>query len=220
MLKIENVNTGYGKKQVLFNISFNITKGDFLLLKGGNGSGKSTLLKVIFGLIPIWNSNGIIHYEDVDLNSLSISDRLKKGIVYIPQKNELFNELTIQENLELSVNSIYNKEEVNNKIATILEQIPLLKKKLNKEARILSGGERKLLSLSMALMNNPKLLLIDEPLAGVSFDNIKLITNTLQKFKNNGVTMIVIEHQTKKITNFASKIMYLKNGTIVVNDNI
>ena len=135
LIRIENINTGYGKKQVLFDISLDIEQGKTLLIVGANGSGKSTLFKSIYGVLPLWTGkitykNAILH-ETTSISKLKThnSKLLPKGVMYIPQKNELFEDLTVYENLELS---LLHKKDLDNskqKIAEILEKLPLLRDK-------------------------------------------------------------------------------------------
>ena len=101
MLKVENTSTGYGKKQVLFDVSFEVGKGEIVLLAGSNGSGKSTLLKIIYGLLPQWN-NGQIIFNGENITGKPTAALLKKGLLYIPQKKNLFEDLTVKENLEMA----------------------------------------------------------------------------------------------------------------------
>src|SRR5213592_681843 len=101
MLRLENISTGYGKKQVLFDVSFEVTKGDIVLLAGSNGSGKSTLLKTIYGMLQQWN-NGQIFFNGENITGKSSSLLLKKGLMYIPQRNNLFEDLTVRENLQMA----------------------------------------------------------------------------------------------------------------------
>ena len=99
MLKVENISTGYGKKQVLFDVSFEVNKGEIVLLAGSNGSGKSTLLKAIYGILSLWNKGKNIFNEE-NITGKSTSALLNKGLLYIPQKNNLFDDLTVKENLK------------------------------------------------------------------------------------------------------------------------
>ena len=107
MLKVENISTGYGKKQVLFDVSFEVSKGEIVLLAGSNGSGKSTLLKAIYGILPLWNSplergKGCVIFDGENITGKPTSALLKRGLLYISQKNNLFEDLTVKENLEIA----------------------------------------------------------------------------------------------------------------------
>lgn len=192
MLEVKNISSGYGKKQVLYDVSLQVNKGEVILLTGGNGSGKSTLLKCIYNLLPCWV--GEIFFDGEKINGLKPSDLIRKGIVYIPQKDFYFENLTVEENLQISGHTL-SKAELKESTAKVYELTGLTKIKKLKPFD-LSGGERKILAFGMGLIHNPKLLLFDEPFAGVDARN----TSTLLKlFKetvinpDNGV--IIVEHK-------------------------
>jgi len=192
MLKIEKISSGYGKKQVLFDVSLEVQKGDVVLLTGGNGSGKSTMLKCIYNLLPLWS--GEIEFFGSKTTHLKPSDLIHKGIVYIPQKDFYFENLSVHENLQISGNLLPN-DVLKVRIEEVLELTGLLKFKKRKPFD-LSGGERKILAFGMALIHKPNLLLFDEPFAGVDAKNS---TTLLELFKEtiinpeNGV--IIVEHK-------------------------
>jgi len=212
ILSVEHINTGYDKKQVLFDINFDIKQGECVLFVGSNGSGKSTLFKAIYRILDLWDKNGKIVYNDENIEKLKTHQLIKKGIVYIPQKNELFEDLTVLENLELSILHLNNKKDSKDRIETVLEQIPTLKQKLKQDVNNLSGGERKLLSLAMALLNKPTVLLYDEPLSGLSTENIKVLVNHLRHIKENGTTLLLIEHRIKELLPLSDRVIGLKLG--------
>lgn len=198
MLEIKNISSGYGKKQVLYDVSLQVNKGEVVLLTGGNGSGKSTLLKCIYNLLPCWY--GEIFFEGEKINGLKPSDLIRKGIVYIPQKDFYFENLTVEDNLQISGN-ILPKTELKEKIAEVFELTGLSNLRKRKPFD-LSGGERKILAFGMGLIHKPKLLLFDEPFAGVDEKNtvtlLRLFKETIIE-SDNGV--IIVEHKddAKKI---------------------
>ena len=118
MLEVKNISSGYGKKQVLFDISLQVNKGEVVLLTGGNGSGKSTLLKCIYNLLPCWS--GEIFFEEEKINGLKSSDLIQKGVVYIPQKDFYFENLTVLENLQISGNML-QKNILKERISEVFE---------------------------------------------------------------------------------------------------
>ncbi len=192
MLEIKNVSSGYGKKQILFDVSLKVNAGEVVLLTGGNGSGKSTLLKCIYNLLPLWS--GSIEFEGQNTGSKKPSDLIHKGIIYIPQKNFYFENLTVFENLQISGNML-PKNVLRDRILEVFELTGLAKLKKRKPFD-LSGGERKILAFGMGLIHKPKLLLFDEPFAGVDAKNnivlLRLFKETIIK-PNNGV--IIVEHR-------------------------
>lgn len=171
-MSVEHIDSGYGKKQVLFDVSFEMQKGETTLIIGSNGSGKSTLLKVIYGLLKSWNSEAKIIFKNEDITNNKPAQLIKKGMVYIPQQNELFEDLTVIENIEIAGMQTVAKKELKNRIEEVLEQLPTLKDLTKRECNRLSGGERKFVSIGMALINKAELIMFDEPLAGVSPKNL------------------------------------------------
>lgn len=192
MLEVKNISSGYGKKQVLYDVSLNVNVGEAILITGGNGSGKSTLLKCIYNLLPCWS--GEIFFKVERINRLKPSDLIKKGIVYIPQKDFYFENLSVDENLQISGN-ILQKEELKSRMTEVYDLTGLAKLKKRKPFN-LSGGERKILGFGMGLIHKPRLLLFDEPFAGVDAKNSTALLRLFQETiisPENGV--IIVEHK-------------------------
>lgn len=214
ILKTKNLSTGYGKKQVLFDVSLDIKKGQTVLLVGSNGSGKSTLLKSIYGLLAVWD--GSIEYDGELLHSrdqrVQTNKLIQKGIMYIPQKDALFDDMTVEENLRASLLHTGNKRGIEQTVHQVMEQMPMLQERRKQLVNRLSGGERKQLSLAMVAANTPKLLLLDEPLAGVSDENVPIVFQWLNQIRKKDVTILVIEHRIQEFFEFADTIVGLKLG--------
>jgi len=194
MLEIRNISSGYGKKQVLYDVSLEVNSGETVLLSGGNGSGKSTLLKCIYNLLPLWS--GEIFFEGEKISGLKSSDLIRKGIVYIPQKDFCFENLTVEENLQIAGQTI-PKLKLNERISEVYEITGL--KILNKRKPFdLSGGERKILACCMGLIHRPKLLLFDEPFAGVDAKHTEILLvlfkETISKPDN---CVVIVEHRVE-----------------------
>lgn len=203
MLEVKNISSGYGKKQVLYDVSLQVSKGEVVLLTGGNGSGKSTLLKCIYNLLPCWT--GEIFFEGDKINKLKPSDLIKRGIVYIPQKDFYFENLTVEENLQISGNSL-PKSKLKERTVEVYELTGLSKFRKRKPFD-LSGGERKILAFGMGLIHKPKLLLFDEPFAGVDAKNAVVLLNLFKETiikPDNGV--IIVEHKDDTKQLFTRKI--------------
>lgn len=211
MLEVKNISAGYGKKQVLYDVSFNVNAGEIVLLTGGNGSGKSTILKCIYGLLPLWG--GEIFFNGENLVGFKTSDMIKKGIVYIPQKNNYFENLTVQENLEVS-GSIYSTTELKLKIDTVYTEIPKIFAQKKRTPFNLSGGERQLLAFGMALIHEPKLILFDEPTAGLSPNNIETILTLINTINNRNTMILLIEHKVQNVKSITNKIHIIVNGKL------
>ena len=209
MLEVKNISTGYEKNQVLQNVSLTAEPGEITLLTGGNGSGKSTLLKCIYGLIPIWNKNGEILFQNEEISKYDSSKLVKFGIVYIPQKENYFETLTIQENLMVS-GSTYSKYEIKQRQEYVY-QLPKLYEFRNRKPFSLSGGEKQLLALGNALMHKPKFILFDEPFTGLDAANTNIMIKQIINLKQQGIGMLIVEHK-KVLNSHSNKVIKLKLG--------
>ena len=213
MLKVQHVTTGYGKKQVLTDVSFDVTKGEIVLLTGGNGSGKSTVLKTIYGLLKPWEPEGKIFFEGHDITGLPTSEMIKLGIIYVPQKKNVFEDFTVEENLLTSA-SIYSKSEAKQRLEHVFTIIPRLAELRKRTPFHMSGGERQLLAFGNALVHEPKLVLFDEPFAGVDVDNSEILSLYIRNINNGGVSFIIVEHKKHLLEDIKNKEMKLELGII------
>lgn len=220
MLKVENISTGYGKKQVLFDVSFEVSKGEIVLLAGSNGSGKSTLLKAIYGILPLWNSplergKGCVVFDNENTTDKSTSALLKRGLLYIPQKNNLFEDLSVKENLEMAGLTI-DKKALKLRMENTLSIFTALVPHLYRTPMKLSGGERQLLTLAMAILHQPKMILFDEPFNGLSPQNISFVIENLKILnKKEGITFLIVEHRIKETFAISPRVIALKLGKLV-----
>jgi branched-chain amino acid transport system ATP-binding protein len=213
MLKVENISTGYGKKQVLFDVSFEVKQGEIILLAGSNGSGKSTLLKAIYGMLPQWN-NGEIIFDGENITGKPTAALLKKGLLYIPQKNNLFEDLTVKENLEMAGLTLVQRT-LQQRIENALSIFTALVPHLHRTPMKLSGGERQLLTLAMATLHQPKMILVDEPFTGLSPQNITFVIENLRELNaKNGITLMIVEHRVKECSPIANRVIGLKLGKV------
>lgn len=192
MLKVEHISSGYGKKQVLFDVSFEVKQGEVVLLTGGNGSGKTTLLKCIYNMLPCWS--GEITFKGERINRLEPFDLIRRDIVYIPQKEFYFENLSVDENLRTSGNK-FSMIDLQERITEVYKLTGLTRFKKRKPFN-LSGGERKILAFGMGLIHNPEFLLFDEPFAGMDAKNTAILLNLFKKTiisHNKGI--IIVEHK-------------------------
>ncbi|MCL2722001.1 MAG: ATP-binding cassette domain-containing protein [Treponema sp.] len=215
MLKAEHITTGYGKKQILTDVSFSVDKGDVVLLSGGNGSGKSTVLKVTYGLLKPWlsASEGKIVFEGKNITALLVSTMIRQGIVYMPQKKNVFDDFSVEENLLTSA-GIYSKAEAQERVDKVFEILPKLKTMRKHTPFKMSGGERQLLAFGNVLIHSPKLVLLDEPFAGVDADNSMILRNCIADLQKRGVTFVIVEHKRQLLGDLVSKEIELELGTI------
>lgn len=217
MLKVQHLTTGYGKKQVLTDVSFEVNKGDLMLLTGGNGSGKSTILKAIYGLLSPWKNEdgtvGKIIFDGKDITNTPTSELLKIGIVYMPQKKNVFEDFTVEENL-LTAASIYSKEEARNRVNDAFTHFPRLAELKRRTPFSMSGGEKQLLAFGCALLHSPQLMLLDEPFAGIDADNSQHLLRIIMDINKLGGTFVLVEHKKHLFDNFKCKEVQLNLGII------
>ncbi len=225
MLKITHANTGYYNKQVLFDVELNLAEGETILLVGANGEGKSTLLNLVSRRLPLWfeqEKGSCLEFNAEPINQKITSELIQRGLVYIPQKNELFEGFSVKENLIASVALESSRKKVKQHIDDVLIHLPILKELTNQSASHLSGGERKLLSLGMALMNKPKLLLLDEPLSGISTENVSVVLDVIRLFQKMNISLLIVEHRIRELFSLADRIVGMKEGRTHLNkfDNL
>lgn len=212
MLKVERLETGYGKKQVLFGIDLEASEGKVSAIIGPNGSGKSTALKSIFGLISVWK--GTVNYKNKDITNRSTQANVKDGIAFVPQGNRVFDEMTVLENLEIGgfhLPKKYFQTELNK----IWELFPELEKRKKQNSGKLSGGEKQMLALGRALINSPRLLLMDEPSLGLSPKLVTFMMNHIRKINHEfGVTVLIVEQKVREVLEVCHHVYSIKLGKI------
>lgn len=215
MLVVENISTGYNKNQVIFDISFEVKEGETVILTGENGSGKSTVLKCIFGILKPWDIEGNILFYNKSLIGKPSYELIKMGIVYIPQKNNIFESLTVAENLAVS-GSFYDPSEFKQRQDDVYK-LPGLFVQRNLTPFNLSGGERQMLAIGNALMHRPKLLIFDEPLAGLDDINRDEVIKSLKGLKDQGTSLLIAEHKIKELSLLNPRIINIYLGRISDN---
>jgi len=221
ILTVRNLSTGYGKKQVLFNVSLDVMPGEILLITGGNGSGKSTLLKAIYGLLPAWNADAeIIFHPNPDGPALSTQPatlNLSKGLAYLPQKNAVFDDLTVEDNLRLAGHTLRDGKEFAARRQGVLATLPVLTPLLRRRPEKMSGGERQMTALAMVLLHRPKLLLLDEPTAGLAEDLALATCTIMEKVQATlGASVVFVEHRIELVKPTASRTLSLRLGQIKI----
>jgi len=166
MLELKNVNSGYGSHQILYDVSMKMKKEDITVIIGPNGAGKTTLMRTIMGLVNIYS--GTIKFNGQNLVNMPTNKIVKMGVSYVPQRDSLFENLTVKENLMLG-GYLLSRDEREARMEEVLSLFPVLARKdyINRKANRLSGGERKMLAIAKGLMKKPKLMLLDEPTEGL-----------------------------------------------------
>ena len=220
ILSVRKLSTGYGKKQVLFDVSLDVMPGEIVLITGGNGSGKSTLLKAIYGLLPPWNADAEILYrpepDSATVSTSTATDNLAQGLAYLPQKNAVFDDLTVEDNLRLAGHILRDDKEFARRHDEVLSSLPMLAALLKRKPEKMSGGERQMVALGMVMLHRPRLLLLDEPLAGLSENLSLLICRTIEKLASVGTSVVTVEHRADHIVSIADKSIFLLLGNLLI----
>lgn len=217
MLRLTNVKCSYGSIMAVKGISLSVRRGELISIIGANGSGKSTLLSAISGLMTSWQ--GEILFEDRSLSGLSPPGIVKTGISMVPEGRQIFGPLSVSDNLALgSYTMIRNgkKKQAKSDLEKIFAMFPILKERSDQAAGTLSGGEQQMLAIGRALMARPKLLILDEPSMGLAPKIVKMIFNTIQQLRDQGVTILLVEQNAMAALNIADRGYVMETGKIVL----
>ena len=216
LLSIQNLVAGYGKMEIIHNFDLRVGSGQSLCLIGPNGAGKSTILHSIYGFTNI--TGGVISMKGNDITRLSTNDKLKNaGIAYILQDNSVFPDMTVEENLLMGGFLKDKTDEAMAEADKVFEKYSRLRERRHQRAGVLSGGERRLLEISRALVMNPDILLVDEPSIGLEPRFIDMVFEILDDLQNHeGKTIIMVEQNAKKGLEFADLGYVLVSGQLAM----
>jgi len=213
---IKKMSAGYGKMEILHDFDLFVSKAQSLCLIGPNGAGKSTILHSIYGFTNIFS--GQIEIDGKDITSLTPAEKLRScGIAYILQDNSVFPDMTVEENLLMCGYSKENTNEAHEEAERVLQKYDRLNKRRSQPAKVLSGGERRLLEISRALVMKPSVLLVDEPSIGLEPKYIDMVFEILGDLqKNEKKTIILVEQNAKKGLEFADIGYVLVSGQTAI----
>ncbi len=210
VLSVEKLVAGYNKVKVLYGVTLNVDLEEVVGIIGPNGAGKTTLLKTIIGLVRAWS--GSIRYLDRDITNMNTYDIIKQGIGYAPERGGIFRTLTVKENLELVLSV---KPSAKDRLSEVYWLFPVLKERSTQKAGTLSGGEQKMLSLAKALLFAEKLIILDEPSAGLApilrdklLERLKYINREL------GISLLIAEQDPTLILHIARRVYIMEHGKI------
>ncbi len=198
-LSCTNMTGGYGGEDIIHTCDIEVDKNQIVVIVGPNGAGKSTAMKAMLGMISL--KQGSLMLDGSDISKLTPQDRVAAGIAFVPQTMNIFSELTVEENLEMG--AFLREDNVQETIEELYNLFPAMKDKRNQLAGELSGGQRQQVAVSRALMTRPKVLMLDEPTAGVSPIVMKEIFERIITIKNSGVAIVIVEQNAKQALNIA-----------------
>ncbi len=194
LLQAENIVSGYGEMEILHNVSIRVEEGEIVSIIGPNGAGKSTLVKTVFGLLNTWE--GRIIFADEEITRLTPEQIVRKGMCYVPQVDNIFSSLTAQENLEMG--AYIRDDDYRPRIEEVYNLFPDLRDRRRSRVSKLSGGMRQMVALGRALMLDPRMLLLDEPSAGLAPMVVDMIFERIRAINQQGVTFLIIEQNARK----------------------
>ena len=215
MLEIGDLHVSYGQVDAVRGVSLNLEHGQIISVIGPNGAGKTTLLAAAMGLMP---SKGVLKFEGEDLHGLDVEARVERGLCLVPEKRELFGELTVLDNLQLGAYSRrLRSEALKRQLQQVYERFPRLAERRSQRADTLSGGERQMLAVGRALMSAPRLLMLDEPSLGLAPLIVRDILSIVRKLRDDGVSILLVEQNARAALESSDHGYLLETGEIALS---
>ena len=211
-LSIKGLRAGYGSLDILNGVDLDVPQGQFVALMGPNGAGKSTLLKTLYGMTTV--KGGSINWQGKNISALKSRAILAEGISWVPQGRCNFPVMTVDENLQMAAYTLRDSK-VKAERDYVYDLFPILKTRRNTLAGNMSGGEQQLLEVAMAVLQRPKILLVDEPSVGLSPTAIGIVFDELLRISAAGQTILLVEQNTKKAMQVAQRAVILRLGKVI-----
>lgn len=218
LLGVERLSAGYGKKLVLADVSASLAEGDILLVLGHNGAGKTTLLRSIFGLtLP---REGAVRHLGVDVTCWPPAEKVRRGIALVPQGHGLFASLSVADNLELGARAARDGADSGRRDA-VLDLFPILRERFRQRAGTMSGGQQQMLAIGIALMQTPRILLLDEPSIGLAPNLVDRVMTAIARVNRElGISIIMVEQDVRRSLEIASRAIVLRTGRKIYDGEV
>lgn len=218
MLKISNLESGYGEMQVLWGVNLEVKEKSITTVLGPNGAGKSTTLKTIFGILKPWN--GEIEYFGEDITFIPPHKKVELGITLVPEGRHLFPNMTVRDNLLMGAYLSKAEEKIEDSLELVYSLFPRLKEREKQKAGTLSGGEQQMLAIGRALMTAPSLILMDEPSQGLAPKLVKEVFDTILTLKEEGLTILLVEQNVFASLEISDYAYVLHEGKIAFGGTV
>ena len=212
LFQVENLFSGYGKIEVVRSLSLHVDEGEHVGLFGPNGHGKTTLLRTVSGLIPV--QSGKIYFRGEDITDLDPRKIVERGLIHVPQGNQLFPRMTVQENLTLGAYVGRTDSHKTSNLEKVFTLFPRLKERRGQRVQTLSGGERQMLSIAVGLMGMPELLLLDEPSVGLAPLIKEELARAIGEIAASGVTMIIVDQDVELLLGICDRLYLIEKGSV------
>ena len=212
MLELQNVNAGYGAFQALFDVSLEVAAGEAVAVIGPNGAGKTTLMRLISGLIPV--RAGRVVMEGQPLDEVKPHAIVELGIAHVPENRRLFPRMTVEDNLRMGAFAKTARAHFRERLDYIYELFPRLKERRAQFAGTMSGGEQQMCAIGRALMSGPKLLLMDEPSAGLAPVVVQQVFDLVRRIRQEGYTVLIVEQNVQQVLQVVDRAYLLEAGTL------
>ena len=212
LFQVEHLTSGYGKIDVVRDLSLHVDEGEHVGLFGPNGHGKTTLLRTISGLIEA--KAGKVSFQGDDITNLDARKIVERGLIHVPQGNQLFPRMSVQENLTLGAYVARTDKHKSSNFEKVFSLFPRLKERLAQRAQTLSGGERQMLSIGVGLMGMPELLILDEPSVGLAPLIKEELARAIAEIATSGVTMIVVDQDVELLLGICDRLYLIEKGTV------
>lgn len=212
MLELKNVSAGYGTFQALFDVSLEVHAGEAVAVIGPNGAGKTSLLRVISKVIDL--NGGQISMEGVPLNNVPAHKIIELGIAHVPEHRRLFPRLTVEENLKMGAYISTARDLYDERLEFVYELFPRMKERRHQLAGTMSGGEQQMCAIGRGLMSGPKLLLLDEPSAGLAPVIVQQVFDLVRRIRQEGYTVLIVEQNIQQVLKVVDRAYLLEVGQI------
>jgi branched-chain amino acid transport system ATP-binding protein len=212
MLNVQNVNAGYGKFKALFNVSLDVRAGEAVAVIGPNGAGKSTLMRVISGMIPA--ASGKVEMEQKSVLDAPEHEIVGMGIAHVPENRRLFPRMTVEDNLRMGCFLPQFRKRFEERRAFVYELFPRMEERRHQMAGTMSGGEQQMCAIGRALMSDPKILLMDEPSAGLAPVVVHQVFDLIEKIRSDGLTVLIVEQNVKQVLRVVDRAYILESGKL------
>jgi branched-chain amino acid transport system ATP-binding protein len=216
ILKLQDLETYYGKIHALRGINLEVYKGQIVTILGSNGAGKTTTLKTISGLVTA--SSGTVEFMGKDITKELPHNIVEMGLIHVPEGRRIFRDLTVQENLDLGSYTLRDDKERKRRMQNVFEMFPVLKERRKQDGGTLSGGEQQMLAIGRAMMVEPKLLLLDEPSMGLAPIIVQEIMKIIRRLNQEGTTILLVEQNAKMALKLADYGYVMETGNIVMEN--